>query len=72
MARLRSPEYESNGAKVRTYDIVASSIINLRAGQHNAQARACEIASGAPLRIQSANSDAVLWLASKPLLATEN
>ena len=32
---LRSREYESNGAKVRTYDIVASSIINLRAGQRN-------------------------------------
>jgi len=30
---LRSREYESNGVKVRTYDIVASSIINLRAGQ---------------------------------------
>jgi single-strand DNA-binding protein len=33
---LRSREYETNGAKVRTYDIVASSIINLRAGQRNA------------------------------------
>ncbi len=33
---LRSREYESNGAKVRTYDIVASSIINLRAGQRTA------------------------------------
>lgn len=32
---LRSREYESNGAKVRTYDIVASSIINLRSGQRN-------------------------------------
>ena len=32
---LRSREYESNGAKVRTYDIVASSIINLRAGQRD-------------------------------------
>ena len=32
---LRSREYESNGAKVRTYDIVASAIINLRAGQRN-------------------------------------
>src|SRR5947209_1867800 len=30
---LRSREYESNGVKVRTYDIVASAIINLRAGQ---------------------------------------
>jgi single-strand DNA-binding protein len=30
---LRSREYGSNGARVRTYDIVASSIINLRAGQ---------------------------------------
>ena len=35
---LRSREYESNGAKIRTYDIVASSIINLRAGQRNASA----------------------------------
>ena len=33
---LRSREYESNGVKVRTYDIVASSIINLRAGQPSA------------------------------------
>jgi single-strand DNA-binding protein len=33
---LRSREYESQDAKVRTYDIVASSIINLRAGQRNA------------------------------------
>jgi hypothetical protein len=32
---LRSREYESQGAKVRTYDIVASSIINLGAGQRN-------------------------------------
>jgi single-strand DNA-binding protein len=32
---LRSREYESQGAKIRTYDIVASSIINLRAGQRN-------------------------------------
>jgi single-strand DNA-binding protein len=32
---LRSREYESQGSKVRTYDIVASSIINLRAGQRN-------------------------------------
>lgn len=30
---LRSPEYESIGSKTRTHDIVASSIINLRAGQ---------------------------------------
>jgi len=30
---LRSHEYESGGAKVRTYDIVAGAIINLRAGQ---------------------------------------
>jgi single-strand DNA-binding protein len=35
---LRSREYESQGAKVRTYDIVASSIINLRAGQRNSAA----------------------------------
>jgi len=33
---LRSREYESNGTKVRTYNIVASAIINLRAGQRNA------------------------------------
>jgi single-strand DNA-binding protein len=33
---LRSREYESNGAKIRTYDIVAAAIINLRAGQRNA------------------------------------
>jgi single-strand DNA-binding protein len=33
---LRSREYESNGAKIRTYDIVASSIINLRAGHLDA------------------------------------
>jgi single-strand DNA-binding protein len=32
---LRSREYESNGAKVRTYDIVANSIINLSKGQRN-------------------------------------
>ena len=32
---LRSREYETDGAKVRTYDIVASGIINLRAGQRN-------------------------------------
>jgi hypothetical protein len=32
---MRSRDYESNGTKVRTYDIVASSIINLRAGQRN-------------------------------------
>jgi single-strand DNA-binding protein len=32
---LRSREYESQGAKVCTYDIVASSIINFRAGQRN-------------------------------------
>lgn len=35
---LRSREYESNGTRTRTYDIVASSIINLRAGQRNAPA----------------------------------
>ena len=35
---LRSREYESNGVRVRTYDIVANSIVNLRAGQRNAQA----------------------------------
>jgi hypothetical protein len=32
---LRRREYESNGVKVRTYDIVASSGQNLRAGQRN-------------------------------------
>src|SRR5207248_774481 len=33
---LRSREYEnSSGAKVRTYEIVATAIINLRAGQRN-------------------------------------
>src|SRR5262249_39173764 len=32
---LRSREYETDGAKVRTYDIVASAIINLRAGQRS-------------------------------------
>jgi hypothetical protein len=32
---LRSRESESQGAKIRSYDIVASSIINLRAGQRN-------------------------------------
>ena len=35
---LRNREYESNGAKVRTYDIVANSIITLSKGQRNAQA----------------------------------
>ena len=30
---LRSREYETDGVKVRTYDIVASAIVNLRAGQ---------------------------------------
>jgi len=30
---LRSREYESNGVKVRTYDIVAISILDLRAGK---------------------------------------
>src|SRR5947207_13959767 len=34
---LRSREYESNGVKVRTYDIVASSIVNLRGGQRNVE-----------------------------------
>ena len=33
---LRSREYESQAVKVHTYDIVANSIINLRAGQRNA------------------------------------
>jgi single-strand DNA-binding protein len=33
---LRSREFESNGTKVRTYDIVAAAIINLRAGQRSA------------------------------------
>jgi hypothetical protein len=35
---MRSREYESQGTKVRTYDIVASSGQNLRAGQRNAAA----------------------------------
>src|SRR5215471_9559729 len=35
---LRSREYESQGAKIRTYDIVASSIISLRAAQRNTAA----------------------------------
>ena len=39
---LRSREYESNGAKVRTYEILANSIMNLRAGQRYAR-RAAEI-----------------------------
>jgi single-strand DNA-binding protein len=30
---LRSREYDRDGVKVRTFDIVASAIINLRAGQ---------------------------------------
>jgi single-stranded DNA-binding protein len=42
---LRSREYESNAATVRTYDIVANSIINLRAGQRNAQADPHEAAA---------------------------
>ena len=33
---LRSREYDRDGAKIRTYDVVASAIINLRAGQRNA------------------------------------
>ncbi len=32
---LRSREYDRDGAKVRTYDIVASAILNLRAGQRS-------------------------------------
>ena len=32
---LRSRQYESQGAKVRTYDIVANSIINLSNDQRN-------------------------------------
>jgi len=35
---LRGREYESQGAKVRTYDIVSNSIVNLRAGQRSVQA----------------------------------
>lgn len=42
---LRSREYESQGAKVRTYDIVASSIINLSKGQRNAQTDPAEAAA---------------------------
>jgi hypothetical protein len=34
-ASCAAANYESQGAKIRTYDIVASSIINLRAGQRN-------------------------------------
>jgi single-strand DNA-binding protein len=33
---LRSREYETDGAKVRTSEVVASSILNLRPGQCNA------------------------------------
>jgi single-strand DNA-binding protein len=33
---LRSREFESNSGKLRTYEIVAAAIINLRAGQRNA------------------------------------
>jgi single-stranded DNA-binding protein len=35
---LRSREYETDGTKVRTYEIVASSILNLRPGQRHAAA----------------------------------
>ena len=34
-ASCAAANYESQGAKIRTYDIVASSIINLRAGQRD-------------------------------------
>jgi hypothetical protein len=30
---LHSRDYESQGAKIRAYDIVANSIVNLRGGQ---------------------------------------
>ena len=46
---MRSREYESNGVKVRTYDIVANSIVNLRASQRNmAQSDAAEAAAYEP------------------------
>jgi hypothetical protein len=35
---LRRRDYGSSGAKIRTYDIVASSGKNLRAGKRNAPA----------------------------------
>jgi single-strand DNA-binding protein len=44
---LRSREYETNGAKIRTYDIVASAIINLRAGQRKAAPAPDEIEAAA-------------------------
>ena len=51
---LRSREYESQGVKVRTYDIVANSIINLRAGQRNAAPAPEEAAvqAASPIRAQ--------------------
>jgi single-stranded DNA-binding protein len=36
--KLRSREYETAGSKVRTYEILASSILNLRPGQRHATA----------------------------------
>jgi single-strand DNA-binding protein len=44
---LRSREYDRDGAKIRTYDIVASAIINLRAGQRNAAPAPDEIEAAA-------------------------
>ena len=42
---LRSREYQADGAKVRTYDIVANAIINLRAGQRNSASAQDEAAA---------------------------
>jgi len=46
---LRSREYETDGTKVRTYEIVANSILNLRSGQrNNAQETEPEQAAAVP------------------------
>jgi single-strand DNA-binding protein len=37
---LRSREYETDGSKVRTYEIIANSILNLRTGQRDSAADA--------------------------------
>ena len=42
---LRSRDYESHGVKVRTYDIVASSTINLSKGHRSAQTDPAEAAA---------------------------
>ena len=39
---LRSREYENDGGKVRTYEIVANTITNLRPGQRNTSAQETE------------------------------